>query len=231
MFSTLTLSIIVPIYKSYDNLLNNYDSLISYISKLGLKDYEVLFIDDESPDESYNYLKSKSDKNIKILRHSKNLGLGGVLQSGFMNSLYQKVIYLDMDLSYGLTNISKMLEMSLDNHKVIIASKYKSQKNQIPKLRVFYKRVFDIVINLLSNINISDIGSGLVLFPKEKLASMNLQTKGFAVHYEIFLLLRKSNSQIVEIDIDYCYSPGTPSLRKHFTATIKEVITTYIRNI
>lgn len=231
MFSTLTLSIIVPIYMSYDNLINNYDSLVSYVSNLGLKNYEILFIDDDSPDESYNFLKSKNDKNIKILRHSKNLGLGGVLQSGFLNSLYQKVIYLDMDLSYGLTNISKMLKMSLDNNKVIIASKYKSQQNQIPKLRIFYKRVFDIVIDLLSNIDISDIGSGLVLFPKEKLNSMNLHTKGFAVHYEIFLLLRKSNCQIEEIDIDYRYSLGTPSLRKHFFPTIKEVIATYIRNI
>lgn len=90
------LSIIIPIY----NVENYIERCISsiYKSKLPPNDFEVIVVDDESPDNSINIIKRHQHKikNITIISQ-KNKGLGGARNTGLKNAKGKYVFFFDSD--------------------------------------------------------------------------------------------------------------------------------------
>ena len=89
------ISFISPIFNQLDHL----HSFILSIQKQKLKDYELLFIDDFSMDNSVEFIqgKKKEDKRIKLIRNKKNMG---ALYSRYMGQKFAKAkysIFLDCD--------------------------------------------------------------------------------------------------------------------------------------
>ena len=60
--------------------------------------YEIIVVDDASTDESMQALKSfKEQKNIKIIRNKKNLGVGASSQIGLENAKGKYFVRVDSD--------------------------------------------------------------------------------------------------------------------------------------
>ena len=91
-------SIVIPVYNGEDYV---YE-LIACIQHQSLKDLEMIFVDDNSPDESYEKIKEAQliDQRIKILRNKKNRG---IFYSRFYGALQSKgsyVAFIDCDDLY-----------------------------------------------------------------------------------------------------------------------------------
>jgi dolichol-phosphate mannosyltransferase len=69
------ITIIVPVLNEEDNILLFYDAVTSVINKLD-NDFEIVFTDNHSEDETFSILKDLSarDKRIKVYRFSRNFG-------------------------------------------------------------------------------------------------------------------------------------------------------------
>lgn len=220
------LTIIVPIYKSVSNLENNLSLLINYINQLNLGQYEILFISDASPDRSVEYLKNQNLINAKIFEFDQNRGLGAVISFGIQQAKYEFALYLDMDLSYDITNLSKMLNL-ISFESVIVASKYHfdiDNREKIPFLRQISRKCYLKVISSLSRINVLDIGSGMVLFPVDKFKKYNFISQGFAFHFEFYQACAKFKYKIIEIPIVYKHQVGSFKIAKHLINILKETI-------
>lgn len=218
-----TLSIIIPLYKSSRNIVQNFEKLVTSLNSLQLKEIEFICIEDGCPEKCSNKIDTSLSSNIKILKHDKNLGLGAVIRNGIKHASLEYICYLDLDLSYGIENVKQMIDLINDPKTVVIASKYKT-KNNIPILRRIYKSLFTSFIQRIEKLNLSDLGSGLVIFSSEVSRKLNLISNGFAIHFELYCELKKNKCNFIEIGVDYKFEEGTISLRKHFFPTLIEVI-------
>lgn len=85
-------SILVPVH-------NQKECLIQYFSKIvnqSFDNYEIVVVDDESTDGSYEYLKD-SYKNINLIRNCKNYGIGYTRNLLISNAKGKYLIFVDPD--------------------------------------------------------------------------------------------------------------------------------------
>jgi len=87
-------SIIVPVYKAESYL----DRLLNSILNQSFTDFELILVDDGSPDQSGNICDSyaKSDDRIRVI-HKKNQGVSAARQSGLDETTGNYVIFADPD--------------------------------------------------------------------------------------------------------------------------------------
>src|SRR5258708_40362195 len=71
-----TISILTPCFNEEDNVREVYERVRAVMSSLGSYDYEHLFIDNASTDNTFAILKliASFDKNVKVIRNARNFG-------------------------------------------------------------------------------------------------------------------------------------------------------------
>lgn len=91
------LSVIVPIYNVEKYLTKCLQSLTRQTLKP--EDYEIILINDSSPDESFTIAKNfaRTYKNIILLENNKNLGLGRTRNKGIKKAKGDYIFFLDSD--------------------------------------------------------------------------------------------------------------------------------------
>lgn len=107
-------SIILPTYNGLDYLRQSIDSCLNQT----YKNIELLIVDDGSGERTVQIIKSYNDRRIKYIRHKKNLGLPGALNTGFAASHGDYLTWTSDDNFYALNAIDKMVS-GLENNKNI----------------------------------------------------------------------------------------------------------------
>lgn len=109
--SKLDLSIVIPVYRSSATLQPLWSRLRSVLEETGLH-YEVIFVDDGSPDDSWlviQELQRQCPENIVGVQLMRNFGQHNALMCGFRNSRGQYIITMDDDLQNPPEEIPKLL--------------------------------------------------------------------------------------------------------------------------
>jgi Glycosyltransferases involved in cell wall biogenesis len=91
-------SLVVPVFNEQEVLPLSYPRLKAVMEPLG--DYEIIFINDGSRDDTLHILKkiAAEDKNVKVLSFSRNFGHQEAVSAGMAASGGQAVIIIDCDL-------------------------------------------------------------------------------------------------------------------------------------
>ena len=77
----MKLSVIIPCFNEVKTLTN----LLNAVKNSGVKNQEIIVVDDCSTDGTRKILKSLNDSEIKIFYHDTNRGKGAALRTGFKN--------------------------------------------------------------------------------------------------------------------------------------------------
>jgi len=95
----MTLSIVTTLYYSRNYLYEFYTRARNTVQELGV-DYEFVFVDDGSPDDSLNVVLDlqKSDSRINIIELSRNFGHQRAIMTGLQNATGDYVFLIDCDL-------------------------------------------------------------------------------------------------------------------------------------
>lgn len=122
------ISIVVPVYYNEENLLSLYadlkEKVINNLPKYDL-DYELIFVDDGSKDNSYNILKdlAKLDNKIVLLKLSRNFGEHSALLAGLTKCTGDFAVRKAADLQEPSDLIIKMIEKYNEGNNVVIATR------------------------------------------------------------------------------------------------------------
>ena len=146
------LTIIIPIYNETENI----EKVVEAISKVNIKyNYEILFINDGSIDETEKILNklSKENKNISQITFVKNFGHQMALKAGFDYAKGDCVICMDGDLQHPPSFIPKMIEMWDDGFELVITKRIDHEKTSLFKKAT--STLFYHLINSLSSTPIS----------------------------------------------------------------------------
>ena len=89
------ISVIIPIYGTEKYL----DKCLLSVREQTFKDIEIICVDDCSPDNSYKIVEKhcKQDKRVVLIRHEKNLGLGGARNTGIRAAKADYLASVDSD--------------------------------------------------------------------------------------------------------------------------------------
>ncbi len=103
-------SVIIPAYNEQEVLPLSYPRMKAIMDTLG--DYELIFIDDGSRDDTLNMLKqlARKDKKVKILSFSRNFGHQEAVSAGMAKCKGKAVIIIDCDLQDPPEVIPQMIE-------------------------------------------------------------------------------------------------------------------------
>ena len=198
------LSIVIPILEEKENI----KKLLKSIKKnLKVKNYEIIFVDDNSKDGTEQVLKTLNKKNKKIkykIRREKIQDLSKSCIIGFNISKFKNVLVMDGDLQHDPRDIKKIIsKFETKKADIVIGSRNlfnKENKGQ-PFYRIFTSKILILIISLFLEKKTNDPMSGFFIF-KKKIYYRNkkkLYAKGYKI---LFDLLYSSNSKLKIFDVD-----------------------------
>ncbi|MCS7227485.1 MAG: glycosyltransferase [Endomicrobia bacterium] len=216
------------VYNEGENII----SVIANIRKKVNSPYKIIIINDGSTDDTLDKIEqiSSEKKDIFIINHCKNLGLGAALKTGFdyiydMLTENDVVITMDADNTHPVEIGSLMIQKYLQGCDVVIASRYCCGGRQLGV--PFFRRVLSWLAKILLKIlfpydEVKDYTSGYRLYSGKIIKNLykcykeNLITqKNFVVQLELLVKLFKLKPKIAEVPlrIEYFKKSGKSKLK------------------
>ena len=143
-------TIVVPVLNEEENILPFLRKFYDFKKKSKhLKDYEILFIDDGSTDNTLKKIKSLKLKNkkIKIISFTKNFGVNFAFSAGVDHVKSDFMIFIDADSQYPIKVIDDFIKKWKLNNKIIFAKRIDYKEKMILRFMGF---IFIKVFNKIS---------------------------------------------------------------------------------
>lgn len=156
------ISAVVPIFNEEGNINILYKKLKDTFLKID-RNFEIIFVNDGSYDNSFKILQkiSRKDKKVKIISFSRNFGHMSALNAGLAYSSGQKVAVMDADMQDPPQVIIKMYKKSLEGYDVVYGVKKKRKESFF---RVFLMKIFYKLLDKISNLKMPlDAGTFSIL--------------------------------------------------------------------
>lgn len=152
-----TITLVVPCYNEEDALPLFYKEAEIISSEMSGQEFEFLFIDDGSTDDTLRILNElkKKDKRIRYISFSRNFGKEAGLYAGLKNSTGDYVAVMDVDLQDPPELLKEMYHTLKKEAYDCVATRRESRKGE-PPIRSFFAWTFYKLINKVSKTEIVD---------------------------------------------------------------------------
>lgn len=122
MVNNQKISVVVPVYYGESTIEELTQRVISIINKIGCS-YEVLLVNDASPDRSWTIIKQlhQKDNNIRGINFSRNFGQHYAISAGLANSTGDWVVVMDGDLQDVPEEIKNLYLKAQEGYDVVLA--------------------------------------------------------------------------------------------------------------
>ena len=200
--------VIIPMYNEKENASAIIDAV------LGLShDFDILVIDDNSPDGTAQIVKEKISERpdrIFIIEREGKLGLGTAYITGFKYALehgYEYIFEMDADFSHNPDDLLKLYKAcSEEGADVAIGSRYVTGVNVVnwPMGRVLMSYYASKYVRIVTGLPVHDTTAGFVCYRRRVLQTMELDKikfKGYAFQIEMKFTAYKCGFKIQEVPI------------------------------
>jgi len=194
------ISVVIPAY----NEAGTIGAVIDRVLKCGF-DAEVIVVDDGSTDGTGEWLRRFEHPKVKCFYHSHNRGKGAALRLGFAAVSNPYVFVQDADLEYDPRDYALMIGPLLDGRAdMVFGSRFLGGPHRV----LFYwhylaNRVLTIVSNAITDLNLSDMETGMKGFVREKLMQLKLSANRFTFEPEITAKAARARWRIYEVPVSY----------------------------
>ena len=200
--------VIIPMYNECENASAIIDAVLSQPHE-----FDVLVIDDNSPDGTAAIVKDKIAERpgrVHLIERAGKLGLGTAYIAGFKWALehgYEYICEMDADFSHNPADLMKLYEATADKGAdVAIGSRYVTGVNVVnwPIGRVLMSYFASKYVRIITGMKIHDTTAGFVCYRRRVLEAMDLDSikfKGYAFQIEMKFTAYKFGFKIVEVPI------------------------------
>jgi glycosyltransferase involved in cell wall biosynthesis len=172
-------------------------------------DIEIIVVDDCSTDGTWECLNEIAKKHpaIRPNKHSKNMGKGAALRTGFKRASGDIVLIQDADLEYDPLDYPQLIKPILDGKAdIVYGSRFRSHNPT--RVLYFWHRIANGLLtlcsNMFTNLNLTDMETGYKVFKKEILDKIKLKENRFGIEPEITAKIAKIDKiRIYEVGISY----------------------------
>ena len=160
-------SIVIPIFNEELNISNLVKEIYSSLKTLHV-DYEVIFINDASQDNSRHKileLISKMNMEIKLIENKFNKGQSYSLSKGIQQSKFNTIVTIDGDCQNNPADIPKLLKIYFEKDDIyLVGGIRKMRKDNF--IKIFSSKIANNVRKFILNDNCDDTGCSLKVFDK-----------------------------------------------------------------
>lgn len=211
--------IILPCYRVKHKIYTVYKKLIK--TKIDC----LIFVDDKCPQNSVEYLKSKTkiNKKVQFIFLKKNLGVGGATLKGFVsarNQGFDLLIKFDADNQHKIIDLLKIIKI-LKQEDVLFCKGYRnlnlkdSFKRRMPLIRILGANSLTFISNITThNFKIRDVTNGLFGMKSEVLKKIDLINlrKNYFFEQDLIFNICKKKIKIQQVNSEVIYDNETSSL-------------------
>lgn len=202
----LFISIVLPCYNEEAILQKNLDTIVEYLESKNKKyQWEIVVINDGSKDQTGRIADDYAKRyinNIRVIHHPTNLNLGNALKTGFKNAKGDIIVVLDIDLSYSVDHIERMVDKLVEtNSDIVIASPYMpgGKVTDVPFTRKLMSRWVNRFMRIAAQDKFHTYTGMVRAYRKDFINTVNLKTKDYEINPEILYKGMILRARMVEI--------------------------------
>jgi len=201
--------VIIPTYNEKENI----EAIIAAV--IGLQqNYHVLIIDDNSPDDTAQIVRSLFSKypgQLFLEQRMGKLGLGTAYIHGFkwaIDKAYEYIFEMDADFSHNPADLERLYEACKAGAGVAVGSRYVrgGAVENWPANRIILSKGASVYTRIITWMPVKDPTAGFVCYRREVLESMNLDGihfVGYAFQIEMKFASWKLGFKITEVPITF----------------------------
>lgn len=204
-------SIILPTYNERENLPIIYYLIDKTFNQAKLN-YEVVIVDDSSPDNTLEVAqaiqKSFGKQHVTIVSRKGKLGLGTAYVAGLKAAKGERIILMDADLSHHPKFIPQMIaKMESTNVEIVTGTRYAKGGGVCgwDLKRKITSKGANFLADFLLNPGVSDLTGSFRLYERRVLEQVlpQIQCKGYAFQMEIIVRSKKAGFKVQEVPITF----------------------------
>jgi dolichol-phosphate mannosyltransferase len=209
----MKLSVITPTFNEAENVSRLVKELKSALEGI---DYEILVVDDNSPDRTWAVAEglASSDPRVRVLRRMSNPGLTPAVIDGFRAARGDAVACIDADLQHDPAVLPRMLKEISNGCDLAVGSRYVDggDARQWNIIRRVESWIATKMAQILLGVELKDPMSGYFMLRRKDFAAIQAQLsgKGFKVLLEILAKMRS----IVVREVPYSFRSRTAGQSK-----------------
>jgi len=194
----IELSIVVPVLNEADSLQPLYDQIRQAAD--GRYDYEIVFIDDGSSDNSFSVLSEilQNDPKVRIIRFRRNFGQTAALSAGFEHARGNIIIALDADGQNDPADIPKLIEKLDEGYDIV--SGWRRKRHDKVLTRKLPSWAANWLIARITGVKLHDFGCTLKAYRASSLKEIRLYGE---MHRFIPALANWSGEKVTELVVNH----------------------------
>ncbi|WFR99146.1 glycosyltransferase [Rhizobium tumorigenes] len=220
------LSIVIPTLNERESVAILVDRLRATLAGI---DWEVIFVDDDSSDDTIGQVRALSvnDRRIRGLRRVGRRGLAGACIEGILSSSAPVVAVMDADLQHDETRLAEMFNvLRTGKADLVVASRYiqaDGASDGLSRIRHAGSRLAVGMAQSLLGVRLSDPMSGFFMIRREFVEAVapRLSNQGFKILLDI---VASSPKQMRIEEVSYAFSPRLHGISKLDASVVFEYL-------
>ncbi|MDH5717022.1 MAG: glycosyltransferase family 2 protein [Spirochaetia bacterium] len=177
------ISVIVPVYKCIECLNDLYIQLKNVLLLIS-NNFEIIFINDASPDNTWHIIKNiaKKDKKVKGLNLSRNFGQHHAIIAGIDHVNSDWVVVIDCDLQENPADIKRLYDKAIEGFDMVLAKRITREDTF---LKIFTSKIYFYIFNYFTDTKANNDIGNFGIYSKKVIESI----KEFKEQNRVFSLL------------------------------------------
>jgi dolichol-phosphate mannosyltransferase len=214
------LSVVVPTFNERDNVTVLYRRLETTLAGIP---WEVVFVDDNSPDGTWEVVRSlaQRDSRVRCIRRVGRRGLSGACIEGILASSAPYAAVMDADLQHDETQLPKMVELLRSGQAdLVLGSRYIEgyRTEGFNKQRAGASAFATEIARRLLRVDIADPMSGFFAIRRDRFEELapDLSTQGFKILLDV---VATAQGKLRAVEIPYTFG-----LRQHGESKLDSMV-------
>jgi glycosyltransferase involved in cell wall biosynthesis len=190
------LSVVVCVFNEEPNIAPLGTSIQSALESI---DYELIFVDDGSTDETISEIKKLSNPRIRLIELSRNFGQSSALAAGIEHAKAEYIVTMDGDMQNDPSDIPSMLYKAETENWDLVAGIRANRRDDV-FLRKIPSKIANRIIRGSTQVYIKDYGCTLKVFKADIAKNLGLYGE---LHRFIPVLASLDGATITQVDVKH----------------------------
>lgn len=196
----MKLSLVIPVFNEQENLPLLFQALNETIPSLNLQ-WEVIFVDDGSRDQSLSILREQANKDhehVRVVTFRRNFGQTAAIAAGIDHAEGDIIVLMDADMQNDPADVKTLLD-KLDEGYDLVSGWRKNRKDNA-FTRNFPSMLANRLISYVTGVKLHDYGCTLKAYRRGALEGFRLYGE---MHRFIPVYANSVGAKITEVEVNH----------------------------
>ena len=198
-------SVILPTYNEAGNIIGLVEEILAYFPPD--VEPEILIVDDDSPDKTYEVAKSAfaANPNVRVLLRTQDRGFAKSIRAGIEQATGELVIVMDTDFTHDPVEIPRMLHIARV-YDIVSGSRFCAGGNMQDRKHYLASLAYNWLLRALLRTQLQDNLGGYFVMKRKEILSLPLDRIFYGYGEYFFRLLyfaQRRGLKVIEIPAIY----------------------------